>query len=92
MPISSSCCDSRSRRSSNYPRDPRPPNARKRPPVRTTQNRSRLIAQRHAALALANEVPMRQRAALKRGIRDGAVSVRALLQAPTAARGQVHRR
>lgn len=43
-----------------------------------------LIEQRHAALALANEV-RGQRAALKRGIGDGAVSVRALLQAPTAA-------
>jgi hypothetical protein len=38
--------------------------------------------QRHAALPLANEVRGRH-AALKRGIGDGAVSVRALLQAPS---------
>ena len=38
--------------------------------------------QRHAALALANEM-RGQRAALKRGIADGTVSVRALLEAPS---------
>lgn len=38
--------------------------------------------QRHAALALANEM-RGQRAALKRGITDGTVSVGALLRAPS---------
>ena len=82
MPISSSCCDSRSRRWSNCRRDPRLANGRRRPPVTNHAEPVPRIEQRHAALALANEV-RGQRAAVKRGISDGTVSMRALVQAPS---------